>query len=99
MVIARDVVDRAGRLLVPAGTSLAEKHLRLLKTWGIDAVWVEGSAPAPRPAPELPPEEQERLRARFRHADLSHPLVSELLAQAQLRALQGRAAAAGPDVA
>jgi len=95
MVTGRDVVDRAGRVLVPAGTPLDEKHLRVLKTWGIDAVWVEGSAP--RSAPELPPREEERLRARFRHADLAHPLISELLEQARLGA-RSRVAAEDADV-
>jgi hypothetical protein len=100
MVIGRDVVDRAGRMLVPAGTCLGEQHLRVLKTWGIDAVCVEGSAPRSGPIPELPPEEQERLRSRFRRADLAHPLVAELLEQALLRARQRTAAAEeGADVA
>jgi hypothetical protein len=100
MVTGRDVVDRAGRVLVPAGTRLDERHLRVLKTWGIDAVEVEVGAPPPSAARGLPPEERERVRARFRRADLAHPLVAELLEQALLRASGGDGrGAGGADVA
>ena len=41
MTVAQDVKDRQGRLLIPAGTSLNEKHLRAVKLWGIAVVNIE----------------------------------------------------------
>jgi HD-like signal output (HDOD) protein len=41
MKTARDVKDQQGRLLIPAGTSLTEKHLRAMKLWGIAVAHIE----------------------------------------------------------
>ncbi len=35
MVLNGDVHDLNGRLMLRAGTALTEKHLHILKTWGI----------------------------------------------------------------
>jgi len=35
------VHDRSGRLLVPAGTTLQPRHLRVLLSWGVASVCVE----------------------------------------------------------
>ena len=39
--LADAVHDRSGRLLVPAGTNLQERHLRVLLSWGVSSVCIE----------------------------------------------------------
>ncbi len=43
MVTASDVLDRSGRLLFMANTSLEEKHFRVLQTWGIHTLNIKGT--------------------------------------------------------
>lgn len=38
MVLASDVLNLNGQLLMPKGTKLVEKHLWLFKTWGINHI-------------------------------------------------------------
>ncbi len=80
MVLAAAIHDSGGRLLVPAGIALTDKHLRLFQMWGIADAEVEGEgagAPEEEPldAASLSAAEAE-LRPHFRHADLSHPVVA-----------------------
>jgi hypothetical protein len=35
MVLAADVLDRNGRVLLKSGLEVIEKHLRILKQWGV----------------------------------------------------------------
>ena len=42
MVLAEDVKDSAGRLMLPAGATLTTKHVRMLKVRGVFSVSVEG---------------------------------------------------------
>ena len=51
MVVAKDVKDQGGRIMLRAGNEISEKHLGILKKWGIHDVDVEGHG------------EEERLRA------------------------------------
>ena len=102
MVIAEEVRDQQGRLLMPAGTELTDRHLRAFSLWGIMSIRVrgEGGADGTEEAPlELTPaqvaEAEAIVRARFPAADLEHPFVAELLRLAALRearrqALEGR---------
>lgn len=86
MVLASDVRDRNGRLLLKAGTELTDKHLYILRTWGtVEADVVGADAIKERPADtdEIDPEFLAGIEAEitplFRHADLSHPAIMELL--------------------
>ncbi len=82
MVIAEEVRDQQGRLLVPAGTELTERHLRAFQLWGVRSVRVSGAGGSD-PVPELTPaqlaEGEAIVRARFHLHDLRHPLIAELL--------------------
>ncbi|MBK1690787.1 hypothetical protein [Ectothiorhodospira mobilis] len=93
MIVAVDVRDRSGRLLIPAGTPLKEKHLRVLQIWGIATLSVRdpsGSAAhqAPagrdqenkemRPATDAQARAEAVLREVFRHADLQRPPMGTL---------------------
>lgn len=86
MVLAADVRDRNGRLLLKAGAELTDKHLYLLRTWGTveaDIVDAEGNRESTPRANSINHElwmaiEQE-IAPLFLHTDLSHPAVKELL--------------------
>lgn len=86
MVLADDVRDRNGRLLLEAGLVLEERHLRIFKIWGIAEVFVEADEEPPDPPEErgmtkemLEAAEQYQ-RARFAHNDLQNELIAVLLA-------------------
>lgn len=67
MKTAEDVKDARGRVLIPAGADLEDKHIRALKMWGVLSVTVEGGddkpAGAAEPETQLTPEDLERIRS------------------------------------
>lgn len=94
MTLAQDVCDHHGRLLLGTGTVLEDKHVRMLKLWGIASVKVQDEAKAEetvaggasRAAPnQASPDALERARALaldlFHHnlALRGHPLFPVLL--------------------
>ena len=86
MVLASDVRDRSGRLLLRGGTELNDRHLYILRTWGILEAEVAGAEEdlespelANAIAPELWSAIEGEITPLFHHADLSHPAVKELL--------------------
>jgi hypothetical protein len=92
MVLAADVRDRSGRLLLKADTELSERHLHILRTWGTVDVEIAGmddnqptSACANTIDPELWATIEGEVTHLFRHADLTHPAIKELL---RIRILQ-----------
>ena len=53
MTLAAPVHDRSGRLLIPAGMTLQDKHLRVLRAWGVSEVRIQdGDPPATEPVPD-----------------------------------------------
>ena len=92
MVLAADVKDRNGRMLLGAGIALDEKNLRILKIWGVTEADVEGVTPDEAEqslASDLPPELMDAamayMRHRFRLNDLDYEPVAELLRHCALR--------------
>ena len=43
MILGKDIKDNAGRTLLKAGSPLLDKHLKILKTWGINHVDIESN--------------------------------------------------------
>lgn len=91
MVLAADVHDRNGRLLIGAGVELEAKHLFIFRTWGIveaDVVGVECVETSVMPS-DISPKEFEHARSAllplYAHTDIGHPAVDELLRLATLR--------------
>lgn len=92
MVLANDVFDRTGRLLLGAGSELTPKHLTIFRTWGIveaDIAGIEHVAEEPPLPAEVDPAalaaaEQELLPL-FCHAGIDHPALRELLRLAAIR--------------
>ena len=101
MVLGEDVHDAQGRLLMPKGTVLTERHLRAFQLWGILSVLVlgpEGEEPPPAPiSPELLARAEELVRRRFRNNDPTHPLIAALIAACTLREARRIADAARYD--
>ena len=84
MVLADEIRDQQGRLLMPAGTELTTRHLRAFQLWGILSVRITSGDTGAEPAePPLTPEELEAGRAlvlaRLRDTDPSHPFIAELV--------------------
>ena len=84
MVIAEDVRDIKGRLLLPKGKSIGPEHRRIFKIWGITQIEIAGApgdvdkAPEPLVDPgwvEIVAKETEKI---FCRTDRQHPAVQEI---------------------
>jgi hypothetical protein len=92
MVLACDVQDRNGRLLLGAGSALTGKHLMIFRTWGVIEVDIEGvddlsidmKVPVDISAEALV-ESRKSLEVLFMHSNLDHPFVQELMRLAATR--------------
>lgn len=89
MVLADEVRDQQGRLLMPSGTELTDRHLRAFQLWGILSVRIT-SGDASEPAePPVSAADLEAARAlvtgRLRHTDAAHPFIAELVQLCTLR--------------
>lgn len=85
MIVCGDLKDRNGRLLVAAGTRLTEKHIRIIKIWGIIEANIEGVSEAdiaPIDEETIAPEQWKAAEAlledHFRYNDLEDPAIAEL---------------------
>ncbi len=85
MVVARDVKNIDGMLLVPSGCELSERQIGILQSWGVTELEIEASedqAKALDPLAQLPPETLARLtadlRARFWKRDEFGPVPAEI---------------------
>ena len=95
MVLASDVRDRSGRMLLGAGAELTQKHLGIFRTWGVLEADIAGlgnddaadQIPADVDPLELAAAEQ-ALVPLFRHTNLKHPAIIELIRLAALRKVQ-----------
>ena len=93
MVLAADVVDGGGRLLLPNGTALTDKHLRYCQMWGIteaEVIGAEGSEPANDATldPELVARVEATLTVRFEPIDRTHPAIAPLFQHCVQRLLK-----------
>lgn len=92
MVLAAAVSDRRGRLLIPKGASLSDRHMHALRLWGIPQIAVEGEAngseSASAPSPERLAQAEAKVSPRFAGVGTDHPFLAQLRACAIERALQ-----------
>ena len=102
MVAKNDIKDRSGRVLLRAGTEISERSLRVLRTWGIPSVEVEGEGADEDDAqqenftypPEVLAEAQSRMEKMFCRVDLQHPAakrLSEVVVERLAAEISGRA--------
>ncbi len=85
MVLAADATQLNGRVLLRAGATLTEQHLRVFRMWGLSEADIVGADPERLHDAKLAaadPAHLERQRAtltdRFRHTDNTHPVMVEL---------------------
>lgn len=84
MVLADEVRDINGRLLLAKGKTIQPEHIRIFKIWGITEVTAIGGGVHPEtPAagtvdPDLLEKIREKTEYIFTHTDLEHPAVKEI---------------------
>ena len=95
MVLAGDVLDRSGRMLLGAGAELTQKHLVIFRTWGVleaDIVGLGSDDAADQVPPDVDPVElaaaEQELAHLFRHTNRDHPAIIELMRYTALRKVQ-----------
>ena len=86
MVLEKDVKERSGRVLLRAGTEISDRHMNILKTWGVTEVDVENLTQAEVNAQvtqQLDPEAlkiaEEQVSHLFCHTDKEHPAMRKLM--------------------
>ncbi len=97
MILAEDVHDQQGRLLLPSGSELTERHLRAFQMWGILTVKIRGAGEEEPPelviSPEVLAAADAKVRERLRSQDLESPVIAEIFQFAVQR--EARLLAAG----
>jgi hypothetical protein len=95
MRLEADVLDMNGNVLIGKGSELTERHLKILKMWGVleaDIAGVDREEMLAQETAQLDPALLESAEARmndlFRHADLTHPAVKELFRLATRRSMK-----------
>ncbi len=95
MVLAGDVRDRSGRMLLGAGAELTPKHLVIFRTWGVLEVDIAGQG-GDEAADQIPADvdplelaaAEKSLAPLFSHSNREHPAIAELMRLAALRKVQ-----------
>jgi len=92
MILGKDLKDRSGLVLLEAGQEITEKHLKILRMWGVTEAEIKGvtreetiSRATSQIDPILLREAEIQVRERFRHTDLRNPFVNELFRLLTLR--------------
>jgi hypothetical protein len=91
MVLAANVHDKSGRLILGKGSEIEAKHLIIFRTWGIIEADIAGdnSADAEAVPDGITPEQFEytknMLLPLYCHTNIEHPATSELLRLAVIR--------------
>lgn len=86
MLLAADVHDRNGRLLLGAGTELTDKHIYIFRTWGVieaDIIGIEEDSDSHPFTNVIDPAvwaaAETEIKPLFRYTDLTHPVINQLL--------------------
>lgn len=92
MILASHARDPNGRLLLPAGEKITDKHICTLKAWGIAEVDIEGNEdevsegqPSGENAKPVPTQVMEEVDELFRYTNKEHPAIKELIELCKLR--------------
>ena len=83
MILTADVTSLQGQLLIATGRELTERHLSVLKAWGVETVEVKLSGDAPAQAPDAIDAAsyaaaRGSLQQLFRRQDFGNPVILEL---------------------
>lgn len=86
MVVAQDVKNMHGRLLVPAGAKTSAKLLKVFKIWGVSEVFIKGVSTARKKAdlmenldPRRRKEIENEIQTLFCRQDRGDPFIKELI--------------------
>ncbi len=85
MILAADISNEFGNLLLKKDTALNDRHIKILKTWGIEQVKITNGQPEEPPAPTAPvsaekcEENRAAITAAFAWSDSSHPVVQLIM--------------------
>ena len=92
MVLAQDIVDHQGSLVLKAETAITKKNLKILKMWGItevnvvdverDDVLAESKS---KMDPAILEKVENKARQLFHRANIDHPVMRELMNQYIIR--------------
>jgi HD-like signal output (HDOD) protein len=92
MVLAEDLRDSLGRFLLAKGTTIEDKHIRVMKIWGVLEAQIEGidreeaaAETLSRIDPEILRASEEHVANRFHYCNVDHPAVHEIRRLAVLR--------------
>jgi len=95
MRLAQDVVNFSGQVLLYKGNPLQPKDIKNFKAWGIIEIAVESSPVSSsnslnnnRVDTNLLVEAQNEISNLFRHSNLSHPVIAELMRLSTLNKLK-----------
>ncbi len=95
MKLAQDVVNFSGQVLLYKGNPLQPKDIKNFKAWGVLEVVVESSSLNSSNSlsnnqidGKLLVEAQNEMSNLFRHSNLSHPVISELMRLSTLNKLK-----------
>lgn len=100
MVLAAPVTDRRGRLLIPAGKELTERHVEALRMWGVSHVEIDGDGPDAEESgfdPEVQAEAERRVAERFGDARGRHAFLDALFTHAVAAEARALHEAGGPS--
>jgi hypothetical protein len=83
MVLADEVRDISGRLLLGKGKTIQPDHFRIFKIWGVTEVNICGNNGGKEETkPDFDPEQYEKVKEStqqvFRYSDLEHPAIKEI---------------------
>ena len=82
-ILAADVKDRGGRLLLSAGAEIEERHLKIFRGWGVADIHIEADddidGSATNEDPEFRAMVTMEVKKDFEENDLNHPFIQALL--------------------
>lgn len=97
MVLAGDLRDRTGRLLMSSGTVLTPKYINICKIWGVVEADISGISSEDMEASVMKRFDastiaaaEESVRKRFSHNDMDHPAIREFFRLCTLREAEGK---------
>ena len=93
MVIAEDVFGRSGEVLMPCGTHVSERAIKLLEGWGIASVSVEGQDEENAGNHEAVAALEKEIYAKFVESAKDNPLIAQLVKLCVKRQMKKQAAA------
>ena len=94
MVLGADVTDRNGRVLLKNGLEISDRHLKILKQWGITDADIKGASREEITAQAVGQLDQHALEKAeqvhnelFRYTDRQNPFVNEIYRLCVLRSV------------